>query len=87
MKKITEAELLEMFDPEVHDRLRASLDKHDGLVVFENQAFDSSQFGARSALPYGPEASNKRLEDLEGKWLNDLPSQRQYAVAYCTRKG
>jgi hypothetical protein len=72
------------FDPEVHDRLRrvASKEQVTCLVLFENQMFDSSEFGRRTAVMIGPPFTYKKLSDVEGGWLNDLPSQRQYPVAY-----
>ena len=53
------------------------------LVLFENQDFWSSQFGAKTVVCVGPGCTYKAPEECEGKWLNDLPSQRQYATAWC----
>lgn len=55
------------------------------LVRFENLAFDSSQYGRATVVVVGPSNTFKSVEGCAGKWLNDLPSQRQYPVAYVTR--
>ena len=51
-----------------------------GVCYFENQQMDSPQFGSGQALIFGPSCTYKTLGELDGKWLNDLPSQRQYPV-------
>jgi len=87
IKIITFDEVLKMFDESVHDRIRYHWDKPGtvGLVVFENMVFDSSAFGARSCLPVGEPWTYKTIKECEGKWLNDLPSQRQYPTHACER--
>jgi hypothetical protein len=50
-------------------------------VLFVNQAFDNSQFGAWHVMAVGPDNTYKNLEEIDGKHLNDLPSLRQYPVA------
>ncbi len=86
MQKIDNLQaFLDQFDASVHDQLRDKLLKPgvDGLVMFENVAFDSSQCGRRTAVVFGPKCELlKSREDAEGKWLNDLPSQRQYPQNY-----
>jgi hypothetical protein len=52
-------------------------------VLFENQDFCSSRFGARTVVCVGPGCTYRTPEECEGKWLHDLPSQRQYAAAWC----
>ena len=85
MKQITKAELMEKMDKSVHPAIEArALDnKATHLVLFENQDMCSSQLGARTVVCVGPECTYKMPEQCEGKWLHDLPSQRQYAVAFC----
>jgi hypothetical protein len=80
VKPITEEELLDMFDPEVRDRLLALAYKPGikGLIVFENLMMDSSAFGSRTAVAFGPSCTYQKPDDVVGKWLNDLPSQRQH---------
>jgi hypothetical protein len=55
------------------------------VVLFRNQNFDSSRFGAQSVIVVGPSNTFKSPEDCKGKWLFDLPSQRQQPVAWCPR--
>ena len=84
MKQVSLTELLAMFDASVHDQILAAAEKHQSthIVCFENQAFDSSAFGARSAVVVGPNNTYQTPADCEGHWLNDLPSQRQYPVCF-----
>ncbi len=56
------------------------------LVKFENHDFWSSQLGASTVMRIGPHCSFHAPEELEGRHLNDLPSQRQYATVYCTKE-
>lgn len=84
LKQLTGPEFLAGFDPENHAALKeaACLPGTEALVRFENVQFDSSAFGAATALAVGPERTRKSVVACEGQHLNDLPSQRQYAVAY-----
>ena len=83
--KITQAELLALIDKSVHEQIleKAKRLQATHLVLFENQMFDSSDFGGRSVLCVGGNCSTKSPMDCEGQWLNDLPSQRRYAIKYC----
>ena len=54
------------------------------LVLFKNQQFDSPSFGKSTVVCVGPTCTYKTAQDCEGKWLNDLPSQRQYAEIWCS---
>ena len=56
------------------------------LVLFVNEQMDSSHCGESQTLCVGPTCTYKSPEECEGKWLKDLPSQRQYAVAFCRLK-
>lgn len=57
-----------------------------GLVLFENKMLDSSSRGTMTAMLIGPTNTYKSVEECEGKYLNELPSQRQYPVAWVERK-
>ena len=50
-------------------------------VLFVNQDFSSSQFGAWRTLAIGPDQTYKTLAEVDGQHLYDLPSQRMYPVA------
>ena len=56
-------------------------------VLFVNLDFNSSKFGAWTVMVIGPNQTYKELADVEGSHLHDLPSQRQYPVAYVALKG
>lgn len=75
---------LAQFDESVHEAVASRLlkDGVDGVVMFENVTFDSSQCGARSALPYGPGCSTLKVLPGPEEHLHDLLSQRQYPTAY-----
>lgn len=84
MEQLTFEKLLSLFDNTVHERLRELSKREDvaGFVVFENRQMDASSYGKRTAMIVGENCTYKTVEECEGKWLNDLPSQRQYATAY-----
>lgn len=88
MKQITKDEFWKEFDDSVHSKLDAHWNDPEthGMIIFRNLAFDSSQFGMVTACPYGPRWTLKRWEEAQGKWIKDLPSQRQYADAYCVKE-
>lgn len=88
MKALTKEEMLAMLDESVHGRIEELLRRSDvtHLVIFENQMMDSSCFGDRTAMIVGPGCTYKDLEAVKGAWLYDLPSQRQYPVAYYTKE-
>jgi len=75
-------ELKAMFDPSVHGALEQLARDARYIVVYENLDFWSSRFGHRTALKVGLGCSIESLEQALQIWLGDLPSQRQYAVAY-----
>ena len=84
------AELLARFDPSTHERLLDMLEgKIEGVgtleavALFENVNFDSSHFAERKALAVGPSCTYKTVEEIRGRWLNDLPSQRLYPTGIC----
>jgi hypothetical protein len=64
------------------EKIQAKFPTAQYAVVFLNMDFNSSQFGAWTVLPVGPDQTVKTLEECSRIWLNDLPSQRQYPVAY-----
>jgi hypothetical protein len=80
-------ELKAMFDPSVHGALEQLARDARHIVVYEVLDFWSSRFGHRTALKVGPGCSIKSLEQALQIWLGDLPSERQYAVAYWEREG
>jgi hypothetical protein len=85
MKQVTKEEVMKQMDESVYPAIEVSIVKNKAthLVMFENQVFDSSQFGARSVVCVGPECTYKTPQECEGHWLHDLPSQRQYATTFC----
>lgn len=84
IKEVSKAEFLALFDLSVHDKIEQSivLNRAVAVVCFENPTMDSSAFGSRTALCVGPGCTYKTPEEVDGKWLNDLPSQRQYPTAF-----
>lgn len=81
MKQITFNELLARM-PEVIAQLQRQAANAAYLVWCENLQMDSHAFGRSSVLAVGPGKTYATLEALEGKWLNDLPSERQYPTEY-----
>ena len=84
LKYVTIEEILRLFDPVVYPKIREAVKRNGAthIVVAENLMMDSSSFGKRSALCIGPNCTYKTPADCDGKWLNDLPSQRQYFLSY-----
>jgi hypothetical protein len=85
MKKLTYNELKAMVDVECMPRLKDAVSLYrdaEAVVVFENQMMDSSQLGQMSFVVVGPSNTFPSVELCKGRWINDLPSQRQHAVAY-----
>lgn len=85
MKEIPFDELLEHFDPETKSGMLERIGEFGSthVALMENLQMDSREghYGAMTALLVGPNNTYKTVEELEGRHLNDLPSQRQY----CTR--
>ena len=82
MKRLTLPELLELFDPEVHQQLQ-SLSSRPGasLVVYENHDLSSSRLGDCTALLVGPGCTYSSVTEAPA-WLGDLPSERQQPIAF-----
>jgi len=75
-------EVKAMFDPSVHDALEQLAQSARWIVVYKVLDFWSSRFGHRTALKVGPGCQVETLEQALQIWLGDLPSERQYPVAY-----
>lgn len=87
--KLSKQEFMERGRFDVEVALQEALKRKSdavGLVLFENKMFDSSSRGAMTAMLIGPTNTYKSAEECEGKYLNELPSQRQYPVAWVERK-
>ena len=84
LKLLTNEALLKLFDVSVHAAIAASVKRNKAthIVVAECEDFNSSNLGARTAMCVGPTCTYKTPQECDGKWLHDLPSQRQYFNAY-----
>ena len=84
MKQLSITQFMAQFAPEVHKKIKQTCARYKAphVVCFQNQQFDSSALGASTACPVGPNNTFKSPEDTADKWLNDLPSRRQYPVNY-----
>ena len=84
MNKLTKKEFFDKFDESVHKQMEEKLNMPNvqGFILFENVTFDSSRFGDRTAVVFGNGYTYESWEIAQGKWLNDLPSQRQHATGY-----
>jgi hypothetical protein len=83
VKELTEPQFLELFDPSVHDRLKAVAGRPDveALVCCECLQLDSSFAGHRTAVALGPGCTYQVEEIEKGFRLGDVPSRFQYPVA------
>ncbi len=84
MKNVSLDSMLEDSTDEVRLKVREIVQRSDvtHLVKFQNQMLDSSSLGESSFVIIGPGCTFKNLDAVNGKWLKDLPSQRQYPVAF-----
>jgi hypothetical protein len=86
MKKVTMDEFLTLFDETVHETIkqRFSIQNVTGIVCFETQALELIAAGRarRTAVIVGPTCTFKSVDDCQGKWLGDLPSERLYPSVY-----
>ena len=84
MTPITLTRLLGRFHESVWDKILAQAAREDvtHIVVFENLDLCSSRLGDRTALAVGPGCTTTTVEEAASRWLHDLPSMRQYPVAY-----
>lgn len=82
-------ELLKMFDPRVHDAMKANFGRMDveGIVVFECLDVDSPHFGKRTALIYGPGCTYKTLMPLAEGCLRNIPETSLYPTFYAEKRG
>jgi len=86
-QQVTAAEFFSRLYPSVWTAVKDRLRKFPTathLVLFENPDLRSSELGSRTCAVVGPDNTFKSPQDCVGKWLNDLPSQRQYPVAWVT---
>lgn len=83
--KATAVEVLDKFHTELYPMILDSIERNSAthFVYFVNPDMSSSQLGNSTGLCVGPDCTFKTPEDCRGKWLNDLPSQRQYPEIYC----
>lgn len=83
LTKLDRRALMELADPEIRPALTRMLQREDvdGIVVFRNQQMDSSAFGHATFMIYGPHCTYNAPPE-PNTFINDLPSQREYAVAY-----
>ena len=94
MNRITQCTTLEelltnYLDPSVWYRVKDLAKKAESgvgqaLVIFECLQMDSSHLGERSCVLVGPGRGIPSLEAACEGWLKDLPSERQYPVAFWT---
>ena len=71
-------------EPGTPDAIRAAIANYPTathLAKFVNQALDASACGQTTFVLVGPDCTYKTPDAVDGHWLNDLPSQRQYPVA------
>jgi len=88
LSKISLGQMLALMDESVRGRVVA-LARNPGttqLVFFENNLLDSSSRGQSTVLAIGPSCTYKTIAEVQGKWLHDLPSQRQYPQYWCEAK-
>ena len=53
-----------------------------GIAIFENQTFDSSEFGMLAFIPYGPERQHKTLAEIKDSPVGQVPSTFMWCTMY-----
>jgi hypothetical protein len=87
VKQVSKIEFWGLFSPEAQDQLarKAAEEGITGFVCYECLQMDSSHFGKRAAVTFGPACSarseNEVLEIFPR--LGSLPSNFQYPTQYC----
>jgi hypothetical protein len=88
MREMTMAEFVAQFrDQDTGAQVRAAAAQRmfkgwTAFVLFRCEQMDSSHLGEQTVVAVGPNCTYKSPGDCEGKWLRDLPSERQYPVSY-----
>lgn len=89
VKPISKAQFYALFSPHIQDELEEKWadDSVAGFVCYENLQMDSSLFGKRAAVSFGPGCTARTAKvavEIHPR-LGETPSQFQYPVAYCTK--
>jgi hypothetical protein len=74
----------EQWNEELKSLFSTWLKDRGGIVVYENQMFDSSAFGSRSYVPARYYAEGSSVLHPAPQWIGDLPSERQHKVDHIT---
>jgi hypothetical protein len=85
-KKLSAKDFLLQFDKEIHQAIIDAANRYkdcEGAVMFQNVDMCSSELGRMQCLIVGPSNTFTGVDFCDGKWLNDLPSQRQYPQNWC----
>lgn len=77
-------EFLEDLNPDVWPQIKEAVKRTGAthLALARCEDLWSSQLGRETVMTVGPDCTYKTPEDCAGKWLGDLPSQRQYFIKY-----
>lgn len=75
---------LELADAAMQHQIAALLNSPgvNGIMCYEVKQIDSSQFGRRSFMTFGPDRTVKTLDEAMQHRLGDVPSRFAYPVAY-----
>ena len=90
IRKLSWSEFIAQFDESIRDTLVTCRKKEgvDGMVMLVNHVMDSSRFGDRTAMIYGPSCTYKSLEMITeqkgGVYITGLPSSASFAESYTT---
>lgn len=84
MKELTFSELLAEFERPTREKILEAIEKHGATHVVLAVCEDmwSSNLGKQTAMMVGPNNTYKTIEECEGQWIGDLPSQRQHFTKY-----
>ena len=89
-KKLPIEEYLDLFEPTVHDAIRASLSREgvSGAACMVNHVFEPGKFGRKVSMIFGPGCTFKSIEQIErqsnpgGIYTNGQPSSASFPEGY-----
>jgi hypothetical protein len=89
-KQVSWSEFLDQFEKEVHEDIATARKRPgvDGIACMVCQMMDSSRFGRKTALIYGPGCTYSSIEMIEaqqcGVYLTGLPSSASFPITHTT---
>lgn len=84
MEQVEKEDFIALFPDDMHAALRVALTPEhiSGATCYTNLQMDSSHYGERTAMVFGPTCTYKDPVSMAEGHLGDLPSQCKYPTHY-----